>query len=287
MLLDSSENVRFSAVGSLDGCGAALGASDRSSCSSPSGAWSFDFTLTGPMWCRFAQASNAYGRGIRLISVPLIFVGFGLLSLELFRPIRYTPFEALLLAAIGAVGLLACTRSYSCWLLMHTVLWSACDWFDVPALNTWQAKETVSAWREHRFDARWLTPCRLWVDGDGVVLLRRVRGEEHEVRVSWSQLACVRLTEEAVVLSPSASGLSGVDIIPAIADVKFADLSGCVLVDRRVVPDVDGFVVWCRERIAAASPRLRGPRRWWRGLCSWLYADGKYLDGPPAWAANK
>ncbi|WEV58577.1 hypothetical protein OZX67_07165 [Bifidobacterium sp. ESL0728] len=33
--------------------------------------------------------------------------------------------------------------------------------------------------------------------------------------------------------------------------------------------------------------RLRGPRRWWRGLCSWLYADRKYLNGPPAWAANK
>ncbi|MDF7641243.1 hypothetical protein PT279_06530 [Bifidobacterium sp. ESL0784] len=262
----------------------AVGPVGQSSDSSRSGAWSFDFTLTGPMWCRFAQASNAYGRGIRLIGVLLVIGGFAALWVGFSV---CTPFEMLLLTAIGAIGLLACTRSYSCWLLMHTVLWSACEWFDVPALNTWQAKETVSAWREHRFDARWLTPCRLVADQDGVVLLRRVRGGVREMRVSWSDLACVRLTEEAVVLSPSAGGLSGVDIIPAIADAKFADLSGCVLVDRRVVPDVDGFVSWCRERIAAASPRLRGPRRWWRGLWSWLYADGKYLDGPPAWAANK
>ncbi|WEV46268.1 hypothetical protein OZX62_07425 [Bifidobacterium sp. ESL0690] len=266
------------------GVHSAAGSGGQSSGSSPSGAWSFDFTLTGPMWCRFAQASNAYGRGIRLIGVLLVLGGFAALWVGFSE---YTPFEALLLAAIGLIGLLACTRSYSCWLLMHTVLWSACDWFDVPALNTRRAQETVSAWRSGNFDEHWLTSCRLLADGDGVVLLRRVRGRKRKVRASWSDLACVRLTEEAVVLSPSAGGLSGVDIIPAIADVKFADLSGCVLVDRSVVPDVDGFVSWCRGRIAAASPRLRGPRRWWRRLWSWLYADGRYLDGPPAWAANK
>ncbi|WEV72825.1 hypothetical protein [Bifidobacterium sp. ESL0790] len=258
---------------------------------SPDGSGTFDFTLTGPMWCEFAQASNAYGRGVRVLGALCAFVGFVILFMGIHEDLDMG--DLLVFAFIGGVGLLAFTRSYSSWLVMRITLWSAPAWFPVPELNTRRAQETVSAWRDGNFDGRWNTPCRLLVDGDGVdwlwhrASMNGGEGEDREVRVAWSDLACVRLTEHDVVLSPSAAGKSGVDIIPAVPDVKFADLTNCVMVDRSVLPDVDGFVAWCRACIAdAAVARPKSdPRYWLRRFWSWLYADHAYLDASPAWSA--
>ncbi|WEV53398.1 hypothetical protein [Bifidobacterium sp. ESL0704] len=270
----------------------AVGAGGRSSGSIPSGAWSFDFTLTGPMWWEFAMASNAYGRGLRHIYVQgSVFVVVLLLVVFLSNGTLYFPNDewwVLVLVGLLVVCLLLCGGPFPRRVVMNQSARLVSQWFPVPSGTGPEMRSAVGQWKNGVFDRRWLTLCRLWVDGGGVVLLRRVNGEEYMVRASWSQLDCVRLTEHAVVLSPSAGGKASIDIIPAVADVKLADLDCCVLVDRSVVPDVEGFVAWCRDRIAVAAPRSRGLRAWVRRFRSWLYGDREFLYGPskgmrPGW----
>ncbi|MDF7641240.1 hypothetical protein PT279_06515 [Bifidobacterium sp. ESL0784] len=280
----------------------AVGSGGRASSSSASAARSFDFMLTGPMWGEFTEASNAYGRGVRRILLPfIVFFGVVLLAGFLRNGTLYIPGDegkaVLCLIGIMAVCLFLCWGRLDCSLVLHVMFRSVSDWFAVPSTSTAELTRVFAEWRADDFDSRWNTPCRLTVDADGVVLERWVRGaharegsagRRRVVRASWSQLDCVRLTEHAVVLSPSAGGKASIDIIPAVADVRFADLDGCVLVDRSVVSDVEGFVAWCRERIAAMAVPLpsRGLCAWVRRFWSWLYGDREFLDGPPACAAK-
>ncbi|WEV46275.1 hypothetical protein OZX62_07460 [Bifidobacterium sp. ESL0690] len=294
MLMDGAENVELPADGSA-GAQSSDGLGGQSLDSSQSGAWSFDFTLTGPMWGEFVEAANAYGRGLRRIFLPFV-VFFGALCLMIVGVMRSRFFgdnESVKLFA-GLFAFMVLTLLF-CWgrldslVVLRAMFRSVSDWFAVPSTSTAELTRVFATWRYKSFDARWLTPCRLWVDDAGVVLLHRVNGEEFATRAAWSDLACVRLTEHAVVLSPSAGGKASMDIIPAVAEVRFADVDGCVLVDRSVMPDVDGFVAWCRSRIASAAVPLpsRGLRAWVRRFWSWLYGDREFLDCPPAWAANK
>ncbi|WEV73597.1 hypothetical protein OZX74_06685 [Bifidobacterium sp. ESL0798] len=287
--MDGSGDVRLPA-GAQD----AVGSGGRASSSSASAAWSFDFTLTGPMWWEFAMASNAYGRGLRHIYVPgSVFVVVLLLVVFLSNGTLYFPNDewwVYFLVGLTVLALLCCGGPLARWGVANKLAAFASEWFAVPSTSTADIWRILGQRSDGSFDSRWNTPCRLTVDADGVVLERWVRGaharegsagRRRVVRASWSQLDCVRLTEHAVVLSPSAGGKASIDIIPAVADVKLADLDCCVLVDRSVVPDVEGFVAWCRDRIAGASPRPEaGWRLWLYRFRRWLYGDDEFLDGP-------
>ncbi|WEV66956.1 hypothetical protein OZX72_06805 [Bifidobacterium sp. ESL0769] len=279
---------------SFEGVQSAVGSGRKSPDSSRSAAWSFDFTLTGPMWWEFAMASNAYGRGVRRIFLPFA-VLFTVLLLIMIPKWSSNDDKGVLASMLILTVLmwLCCGGPLARWGVANKLAACVSDWFAVPSASTADIWRILGQRRNSSFDARWVTPCRLWVDDAGVVLLHRVNGEEFATRAAWSQLDCVRLTEHAVVLSPSAGGKASMDIIPAVPDVKFMDLNGCVMVDRLAVPDVDGFVRWCRKRVAEADrgarhsshgSSSRGPgvlAVWWGRFRRWLYGDDEFLDGPP------
>lgn len=254
---------------------------------------SFDFTLTAPMWGEFVEAANAYGRGMRRIGLPfLVFFGFfslliiGKMGLSIFGD-RDMLVTLVVFLFFTAFSLLLFWGKFDSLLVLKVMLRSAEGWFNVLSVSTKEQIRVREQWDGADFDSHWETPCRLLVDGDGVELMVHVHGKDSHVRVGWSDLDCVRLTPRAVVLSPSAGGKAGVDIIPAVADVRFADVDGSVMVDRSVLPDVDGFVDWCRGHIAdAAEPQpSSGLRRRLHSFWVWLYGDKEFLDSPPAWSA--
>jgi hypothetical protein len=265
----------------------------------------FDFTLSGPMWWEFVMASNAYGRGLRSIFLPFApFFGiFVVLSLQLMVESSFTDSEAaegfVIFSGLTLLCLSLCGGPLACWGVANKVVRFVSGWFPVRGLSTVDIWRVLIQRRRGDFDSRWSTPCRLTVDGDGLILERWVEpcggGEAvyRVVGVSWRRLDCVRLTEHAVVFSPSAGDESSMDVSPAVAHVEAADLDGCVLVDRSVVPDLDGFVSWCRARVGSswAGPRHApgGPRgmgvmaRLRRRYRRWVNGDDEFLDGPPRW----
>jgi hypothetical protein len=256
----------------------------------PGGRRSFGFTLTGQMWKEFCLAANAYARFVRnLCMTAFLFFGVILvffLSDSNTRREHDTPWAVCLcvgLMAFGVVGL--CSRRLDYMSLFGELFWGVVCWFSLPSLSLRESRWVGRDFFAGRFDRwNWFTPSMLTVSDRGVVLAWRLRGQRrvNRVRVRWSDLTCVRVTEHAVVLSPSAGGLSHLDFCAVSGGVSNGSIAGCVLVDRGVLPDVDGFVAYCRGRIAEENPAPKGGLRllWWRWR-RWMWADDRYLDGPP------
>ncbi|WEV72822.1 hypothetical protein [Bifidobacterium sp. ESL0790] len=275
---------------------------------------SFDFTLNGPMWWEFAIASNAYGRGVRKIFVPgaIFCTVISLILLDIPITTRDDLWTLIFCLVLTGVCWSLCGGVLPRRLMMNQAAGWVSVWFPIRSTSGAEMRSAVYEWKDGNFDDRWSTPSRLVVDSDGLMWMWTVEGDDRSTSVRWSDLDCVRLTEHAVVFSPSAGGKASMDIIPAVPDVQFMDLAGCVMVDRSVVPDLDGFVAWCRERVKAAArgaarqpereagyearhssgrSRVRRPGSRVRGLGRlsalwgrfrrWLYGDDEFLDGPP------
>lgn len=265
----------------------------------------FDFTLTGPMWWEFVMASNAYGRGLRsiflpwaLFFVPIIWVFWDSMVGSSFNDSESAE-DFVICVGLMVLCLSLCGGPLACWGVANNVVRFVSGWFPVRGLSTVDIWRVLIQRRRGVFDARWSTPCRLTVDEDGLILERWVEpcdGGEAVYRVSgvsWRRLTCVRLTEHAVVFSPSAGDESSMDVLPALPELEAAGLDGCVLVDRSVVPDLDGFVSWCRARAGSSWAGARhapgGPRgmgvmaRLRRRYRRWVNGDDEFLEGPPRW----
>ncbi|WEV72821.1 hypothetical protein [Bifidobacterium sp. ESL0790] len=253
----------------------------------------FDFTLNGPMWWEFAMASNAYGRGVRKIFVPFAIFCTVISLILLDIPITSSDdlWVVVVMLILTVLSWMCCGGWLARWGVANKLAPFVSEWFPVRSTSTIDIWRILGQRSDGFFSSGWSTPCRLTVDVNGVVLERWVRGaharegsagRRRVVRARWSDLDCVRVTDHAVVLSPSAGGKASMDIIPAVPEFGFADLDGCVLVDRSVLPDAEGFARWCRERIAGASP---WPESGWRlrlyRFRRWLYGDDEFLDGPP------
>ncbi|WEV46270.1 hypothetical protein OZX62_07435 [Bifidobacterium sp. ESL0690] len=277
------------------GAQSAAGSGGRFSNSSPSAAWSFDFTLTGPMWWEFAMASNAYGRGLRKIFVPgaIFLTVLDMILFDLPITTHDDVWELAFTLVLTCVFYLFCGGLLPRRLVMNQSAALVSVWFPVSSRSGPEMRSALAQWKDGDFDGRWLTPSRLQMDSDGLTWMWAVAGDVRSTSVRWADLDCVRLTDHAVVFSPSAGGKASMDIIPEVPDVKFMDLNGCVMLDRLAVPDVDGFVRWCRKRVAEADRGARHASRgsssrgpgvlavWWGRFRRWLYGDDEFLDGPP------
>ncbi|KFF31697.1 hypothetical protein [Bifidobacterium bombi] len=220
----------------------------------------FDFTLDPSMWEDLLYGSTAYGRAKRLqFQGFTAFLG-GLILLSLFSFYRDgfdgegVKYFWLFLVLILSVALFGFPLWPSCWWELGIAWNSWPQWFDFPGWSGPEGREAVRQFNVKEYGPRWLSRARLLVDESGVELLVSVRGEVNAVRSAWADLDCVRVTPRSVVLSPSARYGWSMDLL---AYVPFAGVAGvapgAVVVDRRVLSDVDGFVAFARARMALAK----------------------------------
>lgn len=251
----------------------------------------FDFTLDPSMWEDLLYGSTAYGRA-RALYFQGFTIFFGGLTLLVIFLLCRNKFDGdgveVLLISLG-ITLLSALCGFPlwpscCWVLV--LAWNSWpQWFDFPGWSGPEGREAVRQFNVKEYGPRWLSRARLLVDESGVELLVSVRGEVNAVRSAWADLDCVRVTPRSVVLSPSARYGWSMDLL---AYVPFAGVAGvtpgAVVVDRRVLSDVDGFVAFARARMALAKRGVLqeryagsggGRRRWWDRFMAWLWEDDR------------
>lgn len=103
-----------------------------------------------------------------------------------------------------------CGGPLACWGVVNNVVRFVSGWFPVRGLNTVDIWRVLIQRRRGVFDSRWSTPCRLMVDGDGLVLERWLEPCDGRGR---GCVSCVRRELASVGLRAVDGACGGVFIV--------------------------------------------------------------------------